>query len=286
MKQTYRTFFACALALALFQNAGTAETLIIEASKDTTLYSEGVLSNGQGTSMFAGRTRGTAGTLDRRGLVQFDLEGVLPATATIDSVTLSLSVIKVPIGGGPDAFFRIHRLTRDWGEGASNAGALGGKGAAAEPGDATWLESDFGVQAWTTPGGDYGSEVSAEEYLSGEGLYYWSGEGLLADVSAWLQDPAGNFGWIIVGQEFFGSAASFASRHYFNEVERPRLIIEFTNDWAGYPISEDGVHVDTGDFLGMVNIQHDPWIWVYSLDRYIYMPSDGVLMEGSWSFLP
>lgn len=277
----------CALAIFLLTNIGNAETLVIEASKDTSIYSEGTLSNGQGISIFAGRTK--QGN-DRRGLVQFNLDGQLPANAVVDSVSLSMYVSKVPIGGGPDTYFRIHRLTRDWGEGASNAGDVGGKGAAAEAGDATWLESELGVQSWTQSGGDYVAMASAEEVISGIGFYNWIGDGLLADVNAWLQDPASNFGWIIVGESSFGSAARFESRHYWNEVQRPQLVIEFTtenmNIWNGYPIEEDGVSVDTGVLLGWINIQHDPWIWVYSLDKYIYIPSDGMLDGGSWIWLP
>ncbi|MEX0322088.1 MAG: DNRLRE domain-containing protein [Puniceicoccaceae bacterium] len=278
---------ACATATFSLGNIGNADTLVIEANKDTSLYSEGTLSNGQGISIFAGRTK--QGN-DRRGLVQFNLEGLLPANAVVDSVSLSMYVSKVPIGGGPDTYFRIHRLTRDWGEGASNAGDVGGKGAAAEAGDATWLESELGVQAWTQPGGDYVATESAEEVVSGLGFYNWMGDGLLADVNAWLQDPASNFGWIIVGENSLGSAARFESRHYWNDVQRPQLIIEYTtasmNTWAGYPIEEDGVSVDTGDFLGWINIQHDPWIWVYSLGKYVYMPSEGMLGGGSWTWLP
>lgn len=263
-----------------------AETLVVEAAKDTSLYSEGALSNGQGDALFAGRTLGSFGTGDRRALIQFDLEGVLPDAATIDSVSLSLYVSKVPSSGGPDAPFRIHRVTREWGEGASDAGSPGGRGAAAQPGDATWQDSDFGVQAWTQPGGDFEPTFSSEEVVSGLGFYFWYGEGLLQDVLSWLENPSSNFGWIIVGEQSSGSAVRFDSRQYWNEVQRPQLIIEYSTGWAGYPVEEDGVSVDTGSFLGWINIQHDPWIWVYSLDKYIYMPSEGMDASGSWTWLP
>ncbi len=282
-----RLKFACIFLIFGFVQSASADTLIIEASKDTTLYSEGDLSNGQGISIFAGRTMGRQGTGNRRALLQFNLEDVLPRTAEIESATLWLYVSKVPSDDGGDYSFKLHRLTRDWGEGASDAGDFGGKGAAAETGDATWTEVLFGVESWTQPGGDFEAAVSAEQIVSDIGYYDWAGEQFTADIEAWRSDPLSNFGWILIAEEDqSGSARRFESRHYWNENQRPRLVIEFTNTWSGYPIDPDGVNVDTGAYLGWVNIEHDPWIWVYSLGGYLYMPEDGMEESGNWVWAP
>jgi len=68
--------------------AAFAETLVVNPSKDNTLYeSTGAqLSNGQGIYMFVGLT-GSGGS--RRGLVAFDLSAI-PSNATITDVSLSL----------------------------------------------------------------------------------------------------------------------------------------------------------------------------------------------------
>ena len=52
----------------------------VVASQDNSLYedSQGVLSNGAGDYLFAGRTKQSAGRSLRRALVQFDIAGAVP----------------------------------------------------------------------------------------------------------------------------------------------------------------------------------------------------------------
>jgi hypothetical protein len=69
----------------------------------------------------------------------------------------------------------------------------------------------------------------------------------------------------------------------------PKLTINYTaavNEWAGYLIDEDGRTVDTGAYLGVVDIAADPWVWVYDLGKYIYLPESHVMGGGGWSFFP
>lgn len=49
--------------------------------------------------------------------------------------------------------------------------------------------------------------------------------------------------------------------------------------WNGYTVDASG-WVDTGDFMGALYVEHDPWIWVHSLDQYVYLPQFGE--SGSW----
>lgn len=53
--------------------------------------------------------------------------------------------------------------------------------------------------------------------------------------------------------------------------------------WAGWPIGEMGV-VDTGDWLGMVNVTHSPWIWLYTTESYVFIDPDTLGMDGGWAF--
>ncbi|MDA1036193.1 MAG: hypothetical protein O3B65_04850, partial [Chloroflexi bacterium] len=92
-------------------------TVEIKPSKDTTIFDEGVLANGSGEWIFAGRTRSGA---IRRGLVAFDVASEIPAGATIMEATLTLvvaqtSALDQPVG--------LHSLLKDWGEGPSDAEA-------------------------------------------------------------------------------------------------------------------------------------------------------------------
>ncbi|MEX0332679.1 MAG: hypothetical protein AB3N64_14785 [Puniceicoccaceae bacterium] len=51
-------------------------------------------------------------------------------------------------------------------------------------------------------------------------------------------------------------------------------------DWYGYPVDVDG-WADTTPWLGWVNVTLDPWIWVVSLNSYIYIGNDS-----GWVFVP
>jgi hypothetical protein len=111
----------------------------------------------------------------------------------------------------------LSKVSRDWGEGASNAGEPGGGGIQAEPGDATWLHTFYSSVLWTTPGGDFSATASATTPITMENMTYtWSGSGLIADVQAWVSNPATNFGWIIRGNE-----VDAASAQRFNSGENP-----------------------------------------------------------------
>ena len=86
------------------------------------------------------------------------------------------------------------------------------------PGDATWLHTDFDSAVWTVPGGDFNPFASAVTAVGSESLFYtWSGPGLLDDLQYWLDNPALNYGWVIIGDELTaGSAKRFDSRERFD----------------------------------------------------------------------
>ena len=110
-------------------------SVTLSPSKDNTLYEDpgGALSNGAGEYFFAGRTAQATNSI-RRGLIEFDIAGSIPAGSLIVSATLQLTMSKTIAGLQPVA---LHRLTADWGEGTSNATFEEGGGAAATSGDAS-----------------------------------------------------------------------------------------------------------------------------------------------------
>ena len=212
-----------ALLLFTAMRSGTfADTISLSPQKDNTLYEDpaGQLSNGQGIYLFAGRT---SSNLLRRGLIAFDLASI-PTNATITGATLSMFLSRSH--GIPEAV-SLSKVSRDWGEGASNAGEPGGGGVQAEAGDATWLHTFYDTGFWTTPGGDFSTTLSATTTVStGDTTYTWSGSGLLADVQVWFSNPASNFGWVILGNEIdAGSAQRFATGE--NSSNPPQLTVTY-----------------------------------------------------------
>lgn len=55
--------------------------------------------------------------------------------------------------------------------------------------------------------------------------------------------------------------------------------------WAGYPVHTDGQSVDTGTFLGWIDISSPPWVYVYALGKYVYLPENFVTPSGSWTWI-
>lgn len=219
--------FGCGLLLwAGTSYAQTSVTLV--ADRDNTLYeSETPLSNGAGIHLFAGVTGVLGGSSLRRALLYFDVAGNVPAGATVTEVELMLYMSRTIAS---DQTVSIYPVTTAWGEGTSDAPLEEGEGAEATTDDATWLHSFFDTTPWTTPGGDFDdSTPSASTSVGDIGAYTWgSTPEMVADVQAWLDTPANNFGWIVIGGEGdTGTAKRFDSRENGTPDNRPTLTIFF-----------------------------------------------------------
>jgi hypothetical protein len=214
--------------LAAWALTGTlaAGTVTLISVSDNTLYEvrDGHLSNGAGDWFFAGKT---FTSFKRRGLLRFDLSGI-PANALIESATLTLYH---SLGQPVTADISLHRSLGDWGEGTSNPEGNEGSGVDATPGDATWLHTSYDTAFWTNPGGDFIEAPSATTPVGPDlGFYAWSGEGLVADVQAWVDGSAANDGWILIGDELakFGTAKRFSTHENPVVEEQPTLVVEWS----------------------------------------------------------
>lgn len=223
---TIKTLLAVSVMTALGLMTATpaaANIINITPSKDNTLYeydpAEGDHSNGAGLHFFAGENG--MGEL-RRGVLAFDVAGMIPAGSTITAVSLTLNMSMTP--AGPETI-ELHKLLADWGEGTSHAPQGEGDGAPATPNDATWRHRFFDTIFWTTEGGDFSATVSASQSVDVTGQYTWSSTQMVADVQAWLDDPASNFGWLVLGNE---TAIATAKRFDTKEsASPPMLTIEY-----------------------------------------------------------
>jgi hypothetical protein len=212
--------------LALAAQSAGADVIALGSSRDNTLYesASGFLSNGAGSYLFTGST---AGSEIRRALLAFDVTGSVPAGATINSASLDLSMSKTISGSQPVS---LHRVTADWGEAGSDAGGEEGGGAVAQTGDATWLHTFRATGFWASAGGDFAPAPSATQSVGGPAPYTWgSTAAMVSDVQGWLDVPAGNFGWIVIGNESSSfTSKRFNSRENAGESSRPMLTIDFT----------------------------------------------------------
>lgn len=209
-------------------------------AKDATLFSESpTFSDGAGGSIYVGKvSTGGQGAL-RRALLEFDLSKI-PAGAVVTSATLTLDLLKVPLTGGGIVDVSLYRLDQDWGEGKTSSI---GKGAPANPGDATWSSAMYQQQAWVNPidptgGGNYESTASATTTVDGTrnanrvpnslGPKTWSDPQMVADLNGWLADPSTNFGWLIKSKEdVIGTALEFGSNENPDTNAVPKLDITY-----------------------------------------------------------
>jgi hypothetical protein len=207
-----------------------AEQVVLEPAEDNTIFDEGALSNGRGTGLFAGVTGG--GDI-RRALLAFGVAGAIPAGSTITDAQLSLRVTRSISGNQP---MTVHRLLADWGEGASNSTVMGGSmGADAAPGDATWTFRLFDTTMWANEGGDFVATASATQQVGNSGSATWgSNATMVADVQIWLDTPAGDFGWIVIGDESARPTSKRFGSSEAGSANRPKLTIHFDPP-AGLP---------------------------------------------------
>lgn len=226
-------FFAQRLVVILAASASVygnvrAATLVLSPVADTML-SEYFPSNNFGAVTFM-----NCGTSERgrrnRALLRFDLSSV-PTGARIDSTTLKVEVTRVSANDYAIAQFGLHRLLVSWGEGASGSS---GQGAPATTGEATWVDRfAFTDSPWGQAGGgatnDYVPAASALNFIYNPSDYtFATTTQTVADVQLWLDQPATNFGWIIVceneGERY--TARRIATRE--DPGNAPLLTVDYT----------------------------------------------------------
>jgi hypothetical protein len=220
-----KIFSVLICAFLLLKIAKSQTTVNITADKDNTIYSPATEnSNGSGIYFYAGRQGTNNNSTILRALIHFDLTSI-PAGSTVNSATLTLNVDKV--AAVPTAI-ELHKLTANWGEGASvpsNESA----GTIAADGDATWNHSFSPGTAWTTPGGDFEATATASTGNVATGVL--AIPGLAADVQSWIDNSAINFGWMIKSPDevSLNSAKKFISRNNSSANMRPVLSVTYTS---------------------------------------------------------
>jgi hypothetical protein len=232
MKHLYYLLFTLLLPCSSFCQQPLVITF--SPSKDNTIYEESVNSNAKGENIFTGNTAPQGGPSKRRALLYFPVSIPIPLNPaqptgpiTIVSATLTLYCTKTIAG---PANVSLHKLLADWGEGTSNAGASAdGLGVAPTANDATWQDRFYNVNQWATPGGSFTATASATTSVDAQGVTYsWTSAQLAADVQNWLDNPASNLGWIVIGDEVNATTAKrFGSRENATPGFRPLLTVTY-----------------------------------------------------------
>lgn len=224
--------FSFVLVIAITASRAGADTINLTTSADTAIYGQSPDDNAGGNDRFG---VGANTSLDRsHGLMKFNLSGI-PANASIQSVTLTLTVIKVP-NTPANSTFDLQRMLVTWTEGTGTGGGEGGRIALA--GEVTWNHRVHPSTNWSAPGNipggaspiDFTSTVSGSTFVQALGSYtFLSTPQMVADVKQWLTTPATNFGWTLRSESETTSRSLrfFASRENTTVANRPVLTVQY-----------------------------------------------------------
>jgi hypothetical protein len=217
--------FLTSLSLALTPSAARADSTNLFPIADTGLL-ESIPTNNLGgaANIVAGKTpKGRA-----RGLFRFDLTQ-LPPGATVISATFTIQVVLRHSLPAPASNFTLHRVLKDWGEGVGQ----GNVGQVAGAGESSWEQRSFPGSPWTPAGGgagiDYVAAGSATQFIDDVGSYTFdSTSTLVADLQAWVNNPAANFGWMLItdSEDTDFTSRRFATRE--DPTTPPVLSIQYT----------------------------------------------------------
>jgi hypothetical protein len=227
--QPLRTGTATAALLLAALTCAAAE-LSFAPVADTSIFSGAGydnLADGAGPHLWLAVT---AGDFNRRALLRFDLSAI-PSGSVVREVRLSLYESRAR----DEHNVTVHRMLASWGEGLSNAGTSGA-GAPATPGSATWINRFHPGTPWAIPGGDFVASASASTAVGAPSQRYTWGPtpGLLADVQTWVDNPALNHGWVLIGVENVSqNAKRFESRENNTAANWPQLQVVYDAAPAG-----------------------------------------------------
>jgi hypothetical protein len=232
--------FAALLVSALVH----ATTVVITTTRDATLIQDpnAELALGAAYNIYAGRVGENSGGTLRRGLLYFNTS-VIPVGSVITSVQLKLNMSATQ---GGTFTVGVHRCLLSWGEGTSFA--FGGGGATPTAGDATWVNRFFPGTPWPVAGGSYSTTASATKSVGAVGWYVWgSTPQLVADVQNWVDQPSGNLGWALIGNETTLQSVKRFDARESGATTQPQLIVIYTEPPANpADINGDG-SVGAGD---------------------------------------
>jgi hypothetical protein len=275
-------FFLVVFYMAAVGLMGQTQEVLVEASKDNSIYEEGELSNGAGQFLFTGVTnQGNK----RRALVKFNPSPMVPEGVSVDSAFLILVPSLVKTDG---TTVTIYRLNTSWGEGTANADSQEGKGATASESDATWTKTSIQGDPWVKPGGDFDIEPIASTIVSLGTDALFGSPLLTLLVNSWIADPTSNHGVIVIGDESENATAiRFNSRDYPEPEVRPMLKLYFQEAASAIPVvsGTENLFVFLDNASGEMVIKNNPGminsrIELYSITGSLIFSDQQQMPEG------
>lgn len=232
----------------LISNLAVAEVVTLAPSKDRTLYEDPAeaRSDVAGEPLHVGLSE--AG-FARRSVLAFDLVGQVPPGSQIHSATLTLHASRTRKGA---QVVYLSTLQTSWAEDVAAAGED----------DNSWTHRSPSGPAWAHPGGDYESPIVTACEVNNVGYYSWGPTArMMQTIQRWVDNPASNFGWILIGVDSQGAIAKqFDSRENPDPQTWPSLTIHFTRLAGHLPPVEGDLNGDRLVNFGDVALFADQWL--------------------------
>lgn len=88
--------------------------------------------------------------------------------------------------------------------------------------------------------------------------------------------PATQYTVVVSAVDAAGNDSGLDTSIQFTTLSNPATL-----HWGGMPADVSG-HIDTGAFLGWLNITYTPWLWSYQTNGWLYAPDPGAGFTGTW----
>lgn len=138
---------------------------------------------------------------------------------------------------------------------------------------------DLDDNLYNTPNGAYAG--AGGNFTPLDGQKTWETVTVTGTITASINNGLGN---VLFNSNTQGTVDKTGEYRYYLDNITLTVPVTITppTTWAGYPINEDGRSVDTGTFIGWIDIGDDPWIWIYAVNSYVYAPEDFISESGGW----
>lgn len=125
-----------------------------------------------------------------------------------------------------------------------------------------------------------------EQTLLAENMLWNSFPDVDTPVEGWLRSM--KFITFTAGEDNpGGTGIQYVDDYYLNlearDLSTPGGDVE-PQTWAGLPVTSDG-DVNTETWMGWLNVTHKPWVWVYLMDKYMYLPEPAEGAAGAWGYV-
>lgn len=87
------------------------------------------------------------------------------------------------------------------------------------------------------------------------------------------------------GQYVLIASAAGGLYQFPTEAGQTYSLVEGGDTWAGWPVAGPERDVYTNFFLGWLNVASDPWVWIYPLESWAYLPEGNVGPAGAWVYV-